>query len=383
MAGRRRSSSPFNPLGSLVFTAGIIALGAVLYGTTHLLTEPLPERWIGSPPPLPEETATDLPLADRIAAVTTRLENGPLRLTTPHVQPQGSGQMRYEHRLYEVTLAPGDEGTLRAALELARSEDTAIVAGVESTTGGQRGEIGIDGLLTHTVVARWRAQPTPVALRVALVIDDMGNNLLAARDLLSLPFPVALAVMPFRPYSREVAESAHQRNREVLLHLPMEAQSGADHGEVELLRVSDSADQVAAIVERSLASVPHVTGVNNHMGSRFTEDPERMRVLLERLRQRNLFFLDSVTTPRSVGRSVALALGVPYVARAVFLDDSADEAAIRGQLGNLLAAAKRDGQAVGIGHPYPETLTVLHGFAEMAKEAGVDIVPLSQLVGHD
>lgn len=381
MAGRRRASSPFNPLGSLVFTAGVVALGVVLYATTQLLTEPMPERWLGSPPPLAEESA-DVPLAERITAVTKRLEKGPLRLATPQVQAQGSGQMRYEHRLYQVVLPERDDRPLRAALDLARGQDVAIVTGIEPTETGARGEVGVDGLLTHTIVAVWAVQPTPAPPRVALVIDDMGNSLLAARDLLSLPYPVALAVIPFRPFSREVAESANQRGREILLHLPMEAKGGEENGEVELLRVADNANQVVEVVDRSLAAVPHVVGVNNHMGSRFTEDPDRMRLVLERLRQRNLFFLDSLTTPHSVGRSVAESLGVPYVARSVFLDDNVEQAAIAEQLQSLLAAARKDGQAVGIGHPYPETLALLRDFGDAAKAAGVQIVPLSELVAR-
>lgn len=381
MAARRRGSSPFNPLGSLVFTAGVVGLATLLYATTQLLTEPQPQRWVGNAPPLVEEGG-ELSLPDRIAAVTKRLEKGPLHLPTPQVQAQGSGRMHYEHRRYEVTVPPEEKTVLRAALELARSEDAAVVARVDDVDGGQRGEIGVDGLLTHTILLRWQMQATPVLPRVALVIDDMGNNLLAARDLLALPYPVALAVMPSRPFSREVAESAHQRGREVLLHLPMEAQSGEENGEVELLRVSDNANQVVEIVDRSLAGVPYAVGVNNHMGSRFTEDPERMRLVLGRLRQRNLFFLDSLTTSHTAARAVAESLGVPYVARTVFLDDSVDPAAIQEQLDTLLAAAKKNGRAIGIGHPHPETLEVLHGFGESAKAVGVEIVPLSAMVGH-
>jgi uncharacterized protein len=380
MAARRSSRSPINPLGTLVFTVGVVLLGVVLYATTQLLTEPMPMHWVGNPPPMPEE-APEAPLPDRIAAVTKRLESGPLKLGTPAVEPQGSGAMRYEHRRYEVALPPEDAGVLRAVLELARGGDSSVVTGVDDVEGGQRGEIGIDGLLTHTVLVRWRLQPTPAPARVAIVIDDMGNNLLAARDVLALSYPVAVAVLPSRPFSREVAESAYQRGREVLLHLPMEAQGGEEHGEVEVLRVTDAPDQVAAAVERNLAAVPHVIGVNNHMGSRFTQDPERMRVVLEHLRQHKLFFLDSATSARSSGRGVAEALGVPYVARKVFLDDAVDENAIRERLQELLTVAKRDGQAVAIGHPHAETLAALQGFGDAAKQDGVEIVPLSTLVG--
>src|SRR5262249_14664691 len=145
-------------------------------------------------------------------------------------------------------------------------------------------------------------------------------------------------------------------------------------------RVSDTPDQVAVVVERSLDAVPHVVGVNNHMGSRFTEDTDRMRVVLERLHQRHLFFLDSMTTPHSNARAAAQATGVPYLSRKVFLDDAVDDASIRQRLQDLVTAAKRDGEAIAIGHPHPETLAALQGFSDQAKQEGVDVVPLSTLV---
>lgn len=381
MASRRRAASAFNPLGSLVFTVGIAVLAALLYATTQLLTEPMPQHWVGNAPPIAEE-APEAPLPNRIAAVTLRLEKSPLKLPTPIVQAQGSGAMRYEHRQYEISLAPEQADSVRAALEAARGNDSNVVAGVQDVEGGQRGEVGVDGLLTHTILVHWKLPPTAPPPRLAIVIDDMGNNLLSGRDVLALPYPVAVAVIPFRPFSREVASSAHQRGREVLLHLPMEAQSGTENGEVEVLRISDPPEQVGGIVDRSLDAVPFITGVNNHMGSRFTEDPQRMRLVLERLKARQLFFLDSVTTPRSVAGKVAELVGVAYVARKVFLDDKVEEAAIQQQLDALLAAAKRDGQAVGIGHPHPETLAALQGFGERAKAAGVEIVAVGDLVGR-
>jgi len=269
-------------------------------------------------------------------------------------------------------------GALRALLEAARDGDPTVVTGVEEVEGGERGEIGVDGLLTHTILIHWKLPPTPVPGRVAIVIEDMGDNLLAMRHILSLPFQVAVAVLPFRPFSREVAESAHQGQREVLLHLPVAA-NGEAQGGVESVRPDDAPDQIGAALDRSLDAVPHVAGMNNHIGTPFSEDPEMMRVVLEHLHQRRLYFLDSVSTPRSTARAVAVVVGVPYVARKVYLDDNVDDAAIRQQLQQLIDAAKRDGQAVAIGRPNQETLNALQDFFEQAKQQGVEIVTVSSL----
>ena len=381
MAAQRRASSPLNPLGSLLFTLGIVALGILIYASTQLLTEPTPERWIGVPPPLSEEGG-EVPLEERIAAVTARLETGVLRLGSPEVREQGSGKVRYQHRHYELVLPREDPDFLRSSLEQARADDPIVVVGVEDVEGGQRGEVGIDGLLTHTVAVRWLAQATPVPPRVAVVIDGMGNDLLSARDLMRLPFPVAVAVVPFRPFSREVAESAHRRGRDVLLCLPVEALDDDGGREAEVLRASDPPNQVIQVVDRSFANVPHVIGVTFPMGARFVEDPVGMRLVLERLRQRGLFLLDDGSAPRGAARRVAESLGVPEITRGLWLDQTVDEAAVRGQLQALVAAAKSGRTAVGIGHPHGATVAALRGFDETARREGVEIVALSTLLAQ-
>jgi polysaccharide deacetylase 2 family uncharacterized protein YibQ len=375
MAARRRASSPFNPLGSLVFTAGTAALGVLLYASSELLTEPRPQRWVGTPPPLTED-GSEAPLDERIAAVTARLEEGILRLPAPEVRAQGSGRVRYDHRRYEITLAAEERDTLRAALELARAEDSTIVVGVAEIDGGQRGEVGVDGLLTHTVVVRWLAAATPVPPRVAVVIEAMGDDLLAARDLVRLPFPVAIAVLPDRTFSREVAESAHQRGQEVLLQLPLAGGAGGEAEDAMVLRPSDPPGRAVEVIDGGLAQVPYAIGVS---GGGAGAPPAGLEAALERLRQRRLFFL--ATAPgREPVRVVAESAGVAYTGRTIVLDATVDEAAVRGQLQALLEAARGAGAAVGIGRPHRATISALQGFEELARREGVVIVALSALV---
>ena len=124
----------------------------------------------------------------------------------------------------------------------------------------------------------------------------------------------------------------------------------------------------------------HVVARGNRRQPIFTEDADHMRLVLERLHQRHLFFLDSVTTPKSTARAAAQAAGVPYLARKVFLDDSVEDAAIHQRLDDLITVAKRDGQAIAIGHPHAETIAALQGFEEQAKQQGVEIVSISALL---
>jgi polysaccharide deacetylase 2 family uncharacterized protein YibQ len=215
---------------------------------------------------------------------------------------------------------------------------------------------------------------------VAVIIDDLGDNLLVARELVRLDFPVALAVLPLRPFSREVGELAGHYKREVLLHLPMEPETGAGAGEPVLLRAAAGREEIVQAVNRCLASVPQAIGANNHMGSAFTQDAERMRWVLGHLQKRGLFFVDSRTSARSVGREIAAELGLPYLERSVFLDDPPERAVVDERLAELLELAQRRGIAIAIGHPHRSTLDALRSFAAMARRDKVDIVPLSSLL---
>jgi polysaccharide deacetylase 2 family uncharacterized protein YibQ len=217
---------------------------------------------------------------------------------------------------------------------------------------------------------------------VAIVIDDLGGNRRAARELLGLPKPLTFAVLPKLPHSREIAEAAAGAGREVLLHLPMEPMGYPEKnpGPGALFR-SMSPEEMMAVLEEDLKEIPHSIGVNNHMGSLLTEDKEVMRLVLSFVKERNLFFLDSYTTPRSVVEEVAHQLDLPTASRHVFLDHVPDDAEyVAGQLDKLAATAKRHGAAIGIGHPRTATIAALKEHLPELTEAGVELVPLSQLV---
>ncbi|MFQ5329299.1 MAG: divergent polysaccharide deacetylase family protein [Thermodesulfobacteriota bacterium] len=221
----------------------------------------------------------------------------------------------------------------------------------------------------------------PPQIRVAIVIDDMGRDLASLEEIHDLGVPITVAVLPYLAHSREVAEQADAAGGEVLLHLPMEPVDMAhnDPGEGALL-ISMSAEEVTAQMERVLDALPHIDGVNNHMGSRFSGDERLMRVVLESIQKRGgLLFLDSRTTADSKGYEIAADMGLMTAKREVFLDNRRDNAYIKGQLRILIERAKRDGKAIAIGHPHAETFTALREMAPVLEDEGVAIVPLSEL----
>jgi hypothetical protein len=216
--------------------------------------------------------------------------------------------------------------------------------------------------------------------RVAIVIDDFGLDASVTQCFLDAGPGLTFSVLPFLPYSEDVARRAHEQGTEVLLHMPMQPNGWpkVQPGEGALLVEMDQAD-IQARVRAAWRAVPHAVGMNNHMGSRFSADQTRMGWALEALKQEGGFYLDSRTGTRSSGYSVAKRLGIPAAGRTIFLDNDPDPRAVRYQLRKLVAWAKAHGQAVGIGHVHPTTCQVLVSEREYLL-GRVELAPISQLV---
>jgi polysaccharide deacetylase 2 family uncharacterized protein YibQ len=217
--------------------------------------------------------------------------------------------------------------------------------------------------------------------QIAIVIDDLGWDWGAAQVLLAMEAPLSFAILPNTPYKDFIAREAQRRGRDILLHLPMEPYSypHVNPGRPVLLSTMD-AHELTTQMESALATVPSAVGVNNHMGSRLTEDRAAMQMVMQLMKQHNLFFLDSRTSPKSLAYQVARELGVRTAQRHVFLDNETDPRKIATQLHRLAALAREYGNAIGIGHPYPETVQSLRYTLQEIQQTGIEVVPVSRLV---
>lgn len=220
------------------------------------------------------------------------------------------------------------------------------------------------------------------SVSIAILIDDLGRDMGQAKTILALPAPVALAVLPRLPHSGAIARKAKQAGREVLLHLPMEAQnSGKKRQAAGILRSDMTPMEFMATISDDIESVPGAIGVNNHEGSALTENREAMNFLMSSLRDRGLFFIDSLTSPQSVGIASAREFGVKTAKRDVFIDaEAGSSSSVRSQLEELVRLARKNGSAIGIGHPHPETLRELKQWLANREHGDIKIVPVSQLV---
>lgn len=240
----------------------------------------------------------------------------------------------------------------------------------------------IVGVVTILLLASWECLAAQGAVeqrvRIALIIDDMGNLKQAGEQALALPGVVTYSFLPQTPFARQLATRAHELNREVMLHLPMESDLGNPLGAGALTLTMPREEFLATLIS-DLESVPFVAGVNNHMGSLLTRDPTAMRWLMGSLREAGLYFIDSRTTDATVAERVAQDNLVDSSRRHVFIDYIQDRSVVKRQLKALVAMARREGSAIGIAHPYPETLAVLAQELPKLKAEGIELVPASDL----
>jgi polysaccharide deacetylase 2 family uncharacterized protein YibQ len=217
-------------------------------------------------------------------------------------------------------------------------------------------------------------------LRAAIVIDDVGNDLEPARELAALEYPITFSVLPYLRATEDAARQAHANGHEVMLHLPMEPEGSRISPGKGAILVGMSAAEVEKTVEGDLDAVPFVRGVNNHMGSRATEDAALMDAVMETLAGRHLYFIDSRTTAASVALKAARAEHVPAFYRSVFLDDTESVDYTLGQLRQFRRIVERDGVALAIGHPHATTIAALKQFLPEFEHADIELVTPSQIV---
>lgn len=220
---------------------------------------------------------------------------------------------------------------------------------------------------------------------VVIIIDDFGNNANGTNEMLKLDVPITAAVMPFMPFSKADAKAAKNANLEVILHLAMEPNQGKKEWLGPRGITCDlESDDVKCILYDALDEIEHAVGINNHMGSKATQDKRIMQSILEVAKEKKLFFVDSKTSPKSIVSETAKNLGVPCFSRDVFLDGTKDINHIRRQVLKLGDVALKKGYAIGIGHVgieggKPTAEAIASAYPILVKK-GIRFITVSQLM---
>lgn len=216
---------------------------------------------------------------------------------------------------------------------------------------------------------------------VAIIIDDMGSSVSEAEELMAIGLPLTFSIIPGLAHVKGVADAAHAGGYQIMIHIPMEPK-GYPKQRMEKygLLLSQSDEEIRNRLQGFLREVPYARGANNHMGSRFTEEREKMLPVIGFLKGNGLFFIDSMTTPHSVGYRLAREMGVETALRNVFIDNTQDVAAIRVQLEQLAAMARKKGSAIGICHPHRTTIQALTEVMPELRKGGINFVYAEELV---
>lgn len=213
--------------------------------------------------------------------------------------------------------------------------------------------------------------------RVAIIIDDIGYRA-SDKAALALPGNITFSVLPHTPFGKKLAKQAHDKNRDVMLHIPMEAENGKKLGPGAL--TTDMTEQaIRHSLAKSVEEIPFAIGINNHMGSKLTKLYSPMAWTMRFLKEKNLLFVDSLTTRRSKASNVANHFGVPTLERHIFLDNQLTDEYITQQFNQLIRHAKKYKRTIAIAHPHPETVTALTKLIPTLAENGIELVPISAL----
>lgn len=242
---------------------------------------------------------------------------------------------------------------------------------------------GLNIFLLIVLVAVVQAQPadhSAAVAQIAIVIDDLGDRLHDGQRVINLAGDITVGIIPYTPYAKRLAQLAEQQHKEVLLHLPMEAISEKYMGKGGLDSSMDQ-QQFFSSLQRSLSYLPNIRGVNNHMGSRLTQNTQKMHWLMQGLREfGGLYFLDSRTIDTSQALQVADESGLKNASRDVFLDHDRNEKTMQHQWRYLIALAKEKGSAICIAHPYPESVAFLKEKLAGLDQSGIRLMKVSELI---
>lgn len=337
-----------------------LSVGAVLLAANYLSQTP-----VSHPAGLPSSVAipirpepatksfsglTEKSLADLTERALAREPRRSQTLTLPPQKP-GAGQRRTQ-RLQSVRAAQAKEPTIKTAAV----EPSPLKAAPPPAKQGKR-------------------RP-----RIAVVIDDMGFDRINSARALRLPPAVTLAYLPFAPDVATQVRRARLKGYPVMLHLPMEAPDHGGKPGINVLSVASGPEKLRRQLTEILGRFGGYTGVNNHMGSKFTRDRERMDIVVAELKRRGLFFLDSRTSGSSVGAAAAAGAGIAHATRDVFLDHDVDPKKIQERIAETEHIARETGQAIAIGHPRTATMNALGPWLAGLKARGFDLVRLDTLL---
>ena len=316
----------------------------------------------------------------------SRLGLRPDDLSRHFYEERRQGLKKFVHttKIFNLPDSISLEGFYQAVLEAVKTCRAQILEKTNLEIDGHSTSIFILGrrsIATHLIIGiKKKIAPRVIEKKdkVAIIIDDLGYNQDVLNYISQIKAPLTLAILPKLPFSRAIAEKGRSLGQEIILHLPLEPEKETEYLGPGAIMVNMGSKEIENIINEDLKTVPYARGVNNHTGSKFTADSEKMKIVLQVLKNKNLFFVDSLVTPHSLGFKLARELGLPVAERDVFLDNDKEEEKIVSQLKELVKISHKNGRAIGIAHPSAITLKTLEKNLSLFKT--VELVHVSALV---
>ncbi|MFT6448625.1 MAG: polysaccharide deacetylase 2 family uncharacterized protein YibQ [Oleispira sp.] len=218
-----------------------------------------------------------------------------------------------------------------------------------------------------------------VSAQLVVIIDDIGNSYSLGNAMVELDAPLTLAFLPHTPHAKTLANKANLLHKDVILHAPMENTVKAALGPGALTKALTETE-FKLTLKKAIASIPHVQGINNHMGSELTQNKQSMQWVMETLKGEDLFFVDSLTSPKSVAYQQAVKYQLPALRRHIFLDNNKSTQALTKQWNKAIKIAHKTGRAILIGHPYRESHAFLAQQIPKLAAQNVEVISASELL---
>jgi polysaccharide deacetylase 2 family uncharacterized protein YibQ len=242
--------------------------------------------------------------------------------------------------------------------------------------------------LTHILLITVKSPPIRMPTgknkwtgKIAFIMDDIGYASDSSLKLKNLNIPITASIIPSSSYARDESFRLKKFGIETMIHIPMQSlNNNYTDKNWDFISETSTYAEIRKIVEKAQKIIPFASGINNHMGSLITSEPELISLFMKSIVNKNLFFVDSRTSQDSVAYRIAKNFGIRTVFRDVFLDHVQDYRSTIQQIKRLVSIARHKGQAVGIGHPYETTFRALRDSIPYLNHSKIKIVNVSTLM---
>ncbi len=208
---------------------------------------------------------------------------------------------------------------------------------------------------------------------VAIVVDDVGFDATNLPQWLAIDAPISFAVVPYCELSVSLSDQLYNAGYLIMMHIPTENTPPNTYSGRGQLSSGMDRSTVFGTLDADLATVPNVSGINNHQGGQGCADLQLMTYECEWAKSKGFYVFDSNSAVNSKVAQAAVSLGLGHKLNEVFIDHQNDPDYIRSSMRKLADLATKNGYAIGICHFHrPNTAAVVGEMIKVLEEEGIN-----------